>query len=299
MPISRFQKLSVQFSCMFVASVVLLASAEAAEPMNPNHHLTLQAKFAESNFTTGDTIKPLLTIRNTTSRRVRFTCMQPLIGEPVVSKGGQRLGLAFAPYNKIEKSENVSLEPGSELVCEATPVVLHEGTLDYKTQSNKPTAFWQAVPGRYKIKYKVELTGGEISGTLQSAESTISVISRNARSKRDSMAVQELKSWLNDTETGRKNWKEFSQHIDEQKRRRFIGSKVYLTATVIEKHQTVAKLKSENGLIIELTLLANERADWSSKKADCMVADIYGTLTEVGKTKIKIDSAGSRITQME
>lgn len=299
MPIAKFQNLLMQFSGMTVASVFLLASAEAAEAMNPNHKLALQAKFAESNFTSGDTIKPLLTIRNTTSSRVRFTCVQPLRGTPVISKDGQCLGLAFAPYNKTEKFEKMSLEPGGELACEATAVVLHEGALDFKTQANKPTAFWQAVPGRYKIKYTIELAGDELSGTLVSSESTISVNSRNAHDKGGSTAVQALKSWLNDTEIGRKNWKEFSQTGDEPKRLRFIGRKVFLTATVIEKHQTNATLKSENGLIIELNLMADERADWSSKKADCMVADIYGTLTEVGKTTIKIDSAGSRITQME
>lgn len=157
-----------------------LQNAEAGNTMRPKQCLALKARLDKSDYRTGDSIKPVVTIVNTSSRRVSFTCLQPLLIEPLILQNGKRQALTVSPDSLKRKPEKLSIDAGCALACEAMTVVLHEGVLDYKTPANKPTAFWQPAPGIYTIRFAVELTGNHVSGTLVSEDTSISVTRRDA-----------------------------------------------------------------------------------------------------------------------
>ena len=166
---------------MFLALASILQleiPAGIASGMQASKHLRLEADVSSKELRLGDVLKTELTIRNSSAGTVSFVCMKPLIVQPVILKGSlkdnlkcglsekvkddQRVDLTISQYDLAVVPEKHTLKPGEVFTFEAMNVVVYDGNLDYKTSSNRPVAFWLATPGRYKVRWSVDLASDDL-----------------------------------------------------------------------------------------------------------------------------------------
>lgn len=156
--------------------------AGIASGMQASKYLSLEAKVSSRELRLGDVLNTELTIRNRSASTVSFGYMKPWIIQPVILKdslkGNERVNLSISQYNQIVVPEKQTLKPGEEFSCDAMKIVVYDGNLDYKTPSNRPVAFWLAKPGRYKVRFSVDLASNDLkhlSGVVTARDVLIEV----------------------------------------------------------------------------------------------------------------------------
>ncbi len=148
-------------------------SVESKETAQP---LALRAELNES-LELGGEIRPIVSLVNVSGKPLKVEFLRPSIAVPeIFDESGKRLHAPSYVYDQICARTEKTLAPNEDLGLFSLPIMLRSQKLPAQSEPGL-RGYWEATPGKYTLKYSVQMKdfvpGG--SGVLHASDLHVTV----------------------------------------------------------------------------------------------------------------------------
>lgn len=170
----------------------IVVQADCAEDKS-EPGLALRANFSETRIQIGNELRPMVSLLNTSNKNIKLEFMRPSIVVPQIwdETGTQRIPNAPTfVYDQICAMQETVLAPKQALDLFSMPIVL-VATSPANIRSDHLQAFWVTKPGKYRLRYSVQLNDFRPGkkGELKSDDIEIAVLGANSGNAQNLLEV--------------------------------------------------------------------------------------------------------------
>lgn len=178
-----WRKMAVLAALVLFGALGFGMSVESKETTQP---LALRAELNQS-IELGSEIRPNVVLVNVSGKPLKVVFLRPSIAVPeIFDQYGKRVNAPSFVYDQICARTEKTLEPNEDLGLFSLPIMLRGQKLPAQSEPGL-RGYWEATPGRYTLKYSVQVKdfvpGG--SGVLHASDLHITV----ADGKKDVVGV--------------------------------------------------------------------------------------------------------------